>query len=133
MSLRAERDRLVDRGLGRAAAMQHVADVVDAELFHAPARLERVRSNVRHDGGSVAGQQVRMHARLVLENVKSHTGDPGRLQCFDQRLFIDNRAAGRVDEHGVWAHRSEGPGVDHVSRLRAEWHVQRHNIRGDQQ
>ena len=56
---------------------------------------------------------------LVLEHVEAGAGDRAALQRFDQRRFVDDRAARDVDQVAVLAERAQHLRVDELARAGA--------------
>ena len=71
--------------------------------------------------------------RLILEHVEPGPSDLPRAQGVDQRRFVDQPAASRVDEIGRGLHGGEGRRADHVLVLGSEPGVQRDEIGAGEQ
>ena len=81
---------------------------------------------------SSAGQ-LRRHLRLVLVDVEAGREERALLQRAGERGRVDQPAARRVDQHGARPHARERRGVDQVTCLGRERHVQRDEVRARQQ
>ena len=60
-------------------------------------------------------QQLRRHARLVLEHVEGRAADAAGCERGDQRGGIDHRAAAHVDEQRARPHEGEAARVEQVA------------------
>ncbi len=70
----------------------------------------------------------RWHVRLAGEHVQRRTGNAARRQCFEERPFVHDRAAGCVDEPGSRVHLRETFAVDEPGVLRLCGHMQADEI-----
>ena len=97
----------VDHEIGQAA-LDHVDDSGDripgngVEERIGPAEVVSGRYDVIHCKERVAGVR-----RLALENVEPGSGDPFFPKRGDQRLLVDDRSAGDIDEVSGRLHQSE--------------------------
>ncbi len=66
---------------------------------------------------SQAQQRVVRRHRFDGEHVQSRGGQPARAQRIDQRVLVDDRSAGGVDQHGIVFHRGQRV----VGRARLRW------------
>ena len=64
----------------------------------------------------------------MAEYIQSRTADDFLIQCLDEILFFDNRAAGNIDETGVWLHALEHRQVKQASGVRRQWQTDDHII-----
>ena len=105
----------------------------DREIGHRRPRFGRAAAQVRHEQHVLERQQIGMHRRLVLVDVERRAGEQVLLQRPRQRLLVDDRAARRVDEIRRALHARQRALVDQMPRLRRQRHVQRDDVRRDQQ
>src|SRR3954451_601651 len=104
----------------RCLAGEKRQDVVDDDIRHLFADLDRRAAEMRgqHDVRHPAQHQVDLG--LMLEYVESGTGDPARPQGAHERGLVDDRTARGVDEEGGLLHQLELTGPDLVTRLRPQ-------------
>ena len=57
--------------------------------------------------------------RLFREHVEGGSGDVAAVDRRRQVRFVDQLPARRIDDANALLHFRDGPGVDHLSRLRA--------------
>ena len=115
--------RHVDREADGAARQ-----VVDEQLGRLDGdgglRLDRRGAEVRRqdDIGHLQKRMVRRR-RLLHENVEGGAGQVAGLEGVGQRLFVNDAAAGAVDDAGALAHQGHLAGADQVARLVGERRV----------
>ena len=80
----------------------------------------------RHD--DLVELEQRAGVRLGREHVEGGTGHLAGADPFDQRLLVDERAAGGVDDPDAVAHRRDRLAIDHPARLVAERRVERDHV-----
>jgi hypothetical protein len=112
----------------RGVAAQHGQRVVGSQVGHRGAGLGRRRPEVRQQDDVLELEQPRMHGRLVLEDVQPGARDLARAQRRHQRLLVDDRSAGRVDEVCRALHRAQPRGVHEVMGRGQVGAVQRHDV-----
>src|SRR3546814_9886950 len=83
------------------------ADIGDDLLARRLAPLDRGRAEVRQQHDIVERQQRRVDRGFVRIDVEPGARDAARLQRRDQRLFVDDFAARRVDQLRSAEHTSE--------------------------
>jgi len=66
--------------------------------------------------------------RLSVENVEGGGGHIARLERIQERRFVEQLAAGCVDESDAVAHLREGAGVDRAPRLGGQRQMQRQEV-----
>ena len=64
---------------------------------------------------------VRADVRFALDDVEARGPNPLFAQGAGEGVRVDERATGRVDEHGVFLHLAQQVGVDDVSGRVAAW------------
>ena len=70
---------------------------------------------------------------LVLEHVHRGTGDLARAKTLDERLLVDQLAAGDVDDPNAVLHARDLRPADHAAGLGREGRVQGNDVRASQQ
>ncbi len=80
----------------------------------------------RHDSRMVDQGQV--GRRLLFVDVESGPGDVAGFERLQQRRFVDQPAAGAVDDACTGLHLLDRVRVDHVMRFIGPRHVQRDDI-----
>ncbi len=81
-------------------------------------------AEVGRDDDVAAGEDRVLGEGLGGEDVERGAGQLARLQPGQQRVEVDQLAAGAVDEARAVLHRGDRPGVDQADRLRRLRHVQ---------
>jgi hypothetical protein len=66
--------------------------------------------------------------RLVAQDIQRRACQFARLHGFDQRLFVDDAAAGNIDQARGRLHQRQALTPDQMARLRRQWHVQRQEV-----
>ena len=79
------------------------------------------------------GDELRIGLRLGLEDIERGAGNVAGAQLVDQRLLVDQAAAGAVDNPGAWLHELERRTIDEVLGFSAERHVHGQKIHARQQ
>ena len=110
------------------------AAVVDGLGQIAPHGVGGVPGDVRgeHHVGECE-QRVVGRNRLDGEHVQAGGGQPAGAQRVDERLLVDDRAAGGVDQHRVGLHQGQRGAVEHAGGLLGQRQVQRDDVAGGQQ
>ena len=72
--------------------------------------------------------EQRARVRLLREDVDRGAGEPARLERLDQRLLVDELAAGGVDQARAVLHLRERLGADHAARLVVQRQVERDEV-----
>lgn len=83
---------------------------------------------MRRERDVFQGEQPGVDARLVLEDVEAGAVEVAGLEGGDEGGFVEDWAAGGVDEDGVGFHERQAAGVDEVASLRRERGVEAHDI-----
>src|SRR5580692_459514 len=91
-------------------------DVVDDELIHLLAGIDRCRAEMREQHHVVHRDQFLRHVGLLGEDVEARRHDALVLERLDQRRLVDHRDARHVDQNAVGTERLEHFGVDQVLR-----------------
>src|SRR5688572_28925535 len=84
----------------RCMSVEEGLDVDNNLLAHVDASLKRSRAHVRQCHDAIAGQELRVDRRLVLENVESGSGNGARFDHAGELVFIDDFATRRIDDIG---------------------------------
>jgi hypothetical protein len=74
----------------------------------------------RHDHIRQSPERIVARGRLKRETVEARARDPARFQRLDQRLFIHDLAARRVDQQRAGLHEAEFALADQIVRLRSQ-------------
>ena len=90
-------------------------------------RLRRRAGEMRRDH-DLRKLEQRSRVRLGREHVQRRARDLARADGSLERLLVDERAAGRIDDPHAVTHSREGVGVEHAARLRVERKMQRHDV-----
>ena len=101
-----------------------------ASTSHLGDRRAADAGDVRTDHDVREIHQWRVVRRLDLEHVERRAGDRAVAEGTKQRAFINDRAARRVDQYGVWAHQSKGVFVDEVACRRDQRAMERNDVAG---
>ena len=105
----------------------HGEEVVDEDARHCRPRLARAAADVRGQDDVRQAKELTRHGRLLGEDVETGAQPPAH-ELAHQRLLVDDRAAGRVDEARAVAEETQSPGVQQVARLVGQWQVQRDGV-----
>ena len=81
----------------------------------------------RHD--DVVEREQRPVVRLRREDVESGAGELAGLECLDERLLVDQRPAGGIDDACAVLHLRDRLAVDHPARLVGERRMEREEVR----
>src|SRR5919108_359136 len=73
-------------------------------------------------------QRIALLGWLLCEDVEAGAGDQALRQRLNQRPFIHQSPARRIDQNGGALHLAELLDADHVARLSGQGHVQRYDI-----
>ena len=99
------------RRQGPASANQ-AKQIVDHQIGHGVARMDRGRADMRQQGGVGEVEQGLRHVRLVGEDVEPGRKDGAVGQRRGQRRLVDRAAAPDIDEDAVRPERLQNLGVD---------------------
>ena len=105
-------DRVGDHSPGQRG--DHLLGGLDAG---AVLGLDRRGAEVRGDHDAIHPEQRVLGDRLLGEHVERSSGHVAGAQGVDQRVVVDQLAAGAVDDPHALAHGGEGLGVEHLARL----------------
>ena len=115
-------------------------DLVDEVSEGLGLRLDGATADVGRDGqimvlGGVLEERAIGPIRIALafDDVEPGGGESAAVKCIDERGFVDEPAARRVDQHSARFDPVELPASEHAARLVVEVHVQRDDIRLGQQ
>nr|POF22157.1 hypothetical protein CFP56_36242 [Quercus suber] len=117
----------------QALALQRAAQIPQHQQFHLALGLPRRGADVRQQHDVVVAQQVRVDFGLALEDVEAGAEDAAGRERGDERGFVDDGAAGRVDEHDAGFHARELGGGQDVAGGGGEGEVEREHVRGREQ
>src|SRR6478672_3171170 len=117
----------------RCLAGEKRQNVVDDDIRHLFADLDRRAAEMRGQHDVRHPAQHRVDLGLMLEYVEAGTGDPARPQGAYERGLVDDRTARGVAEESGLLHQLELARSGLVTRLRPQRLVQRDEVRFDQQ
>src|SRR6478752_8913831 len=103
-------------------------DVVDGQGAHGVAGGFAGAGGVRGQDQAVDVQQCGVDVGFVFEDVQGGAAETPVAQGRDERGFVDDSAAGGVDQVGAGFHRGQRRVVDQVVGLRGERGVHRHHV-----
>src|SRR6478672_11568779 len=123
-------------GPGARAASGRCEDALEARhdgLGERAVDLGLVVRDMRRDDHPRVLEQARVDLRLVREHVQTGTPQPARIERGQQRLLVDDRPAGRVDQHGVRPQQCELALADQAAGVVRQGAVDRDVVRLPQQ
>ena len=103
--------------------LQRAPEVLAHQYLHLPLRLQRPRADVRQEDAVLVADEARVDLGLVLVHVQARPPHLAALQCLDERIFVDDRTAGRVDEDDALFHPGELVSGDEPARAGVEGEV----------
>ena len=121
--LRGRGLRSVD-GIRERSACLRGQQVVDENAGHRLARFLRRAAEMGREDDVRKLEQLRRHVRFVGEDVEAGS-DPARGELRDERRFVDERSARRVDEARAVVQEPEPPRVEQQLRLGRQRDVER--------
>src|SRR5215203_1737063 len=122
----------VDR-VGDDAAGQRRGHLFGGDDAGAVLRLRRRGAEVRRDDNVGAGEDRMLGEGLGGKDVKGRTAELAGLEAGQERVEVDELAAGAVDEAGAVLHRADRVRVDHPDRLRRLRRMEGDQLRPAQQ
>ena len=113
---------------GGVRPSQDVADALAGQAGHAGPRRDSCTADVGEQRGPRRSQQPGVHRRLAVEDVEARGEDGAGLQGVDQRVLVDHRAAGGVDEDCRRLHERQLRRADEVAGGLVERNMQAHDV-----
>src|SRR3954471_1141300 len=120
-------DRDVDR-VRYQPALERGCHLLGDDHARPVLRLPGGGGQVRGDDDVVELEQ-RAGVRLVHEDVERRAGDLARAERREERVLVEQWAAGGVDDPDAGTHRLESAGAHRAARLRRQRQVQREEVR----
>lgn len=108
---------MLDHSIRRLFAGQYCSGVLCDDVGHELAVLFFCAADVWGEDAVVQGLQAFVNYWFFFEDVEACAPDSFFAEGVDQGCFLDDGAAGGVDEDGVGFHQAEFAGADHAAGL----------------